>query len=118
MVEASAASVRKEQSSKRSNRPRSPLKKPPRQELAESKQDGAYSPFDQGPSRQAPPKPEETTSHSAGTGTGIHPPYVRAAARRAQRLPTLESAESSYYYSSTPPPTQAQTFKPQDGRAS
>eukprot|EP00971_Amphidinium_carterae_P071320 1410557-Amphidinium_carterae.1 len=95
MYEAAAASVRKEQATvKRSNRPRSPLKKPSRPPRDTPQQDSPghpHSPFDHGPARQAPAKPTEAAT-SGGTGTGIPPPYVRAAARRAQRLPTSESA--------------------------
>eukprot|EP00971_Amphidinium_carterae_P251389 4990206-Amphidinium_carterae.1 len=76
MLAASAASVRKEQASK-SNRPRSPLKKPQR-DSAE-----APSPATQVPSRPAP----APHMPSEDTATGIPPPpYVRAAARRDPAL--------------------------------
>eukprot|EP00971_Amphidinium_carterae_P338378 6475670-Amphidinium_carterae.1 len=108
MFAAASANVRKEQAAVRSNRPRSPAKKP--RGPPPGQQQGADScSLDKGPPRRAPqqPQPHEAahsgSAGSGGTGSGIPPPpYVRAAARRAsaaqQELSTDD--ETSYYTSS------------------
>eukprot|EP00971_Amphidinium_carterae_P323866 6436411-Amphidinium_carterae.1 len=101
MHAASAASVRKEQAMVRSNRPRSPAKKPrgppPSQQAADARS------LDKGPQRRAPQQSQPQEAAASGSvGTGIPPPpYVRAAARRASAPKPDSTTGESYYYSSS-----------------
>eukprot|EP00971_Amphidinium_carterae_P211161 4190039-Amphidinium_carterae.1 len=118
MHAASAASVRQERASVRSNRPRSPAKKPRGTPQSQQQATDPHR-LDTGEQQRTPrqSRPQEAP-HSGSPGTGSAsaaqgmvqhaqaasippPPYVLAAARRASRPKQDSTTGESYYYSSS-----------------